>query len=81
MVRIISAAALVALALATPAAAQFSTTPDIYGMPQFGTTTTTPYGTYHEAPVLYGQPQYGSRGTFTPYHSTAPVFPSPYSRR
>jgi hypothetical protein len=62
MIRRLAFAALPALALATPAFAQFyNTQPQIYGHPEYGTRTTGPNGqTYTTTPNIYGQPQFGT---------------------
>jgi hypothetical protein len=55
-------AAALALTLASPvsAMAQYTTTPNIYGQPQYGTTTTGPVGQRCETtPSVYGHPEYG----------------------
>ena len=52
-------AALTAFAL--PAAAQYTTTPNIYGSPEYGSTTTGPDGfRCVTTPQIYGSPEYGS---------------------
>ena len=51
-------------AIAFPAMAQWHTTPNLYGQPQFGVTTTGPNGqTFHTEPQLYGHPEFGTTTT------------------
>lgn len=45
------------------AMAQYTTTPNIYGHPEFGTTTAGPGGTAYTRPNIYGSPQYGTTTT------------------
>ena len=61
---ILVGASIAALAPAIPATAQYHTTPNIYGQPQYGTTTTGPNGqSCRTTPNIYGQPQLGSTTT------------------
>jgi hypothetical protein len=57
-------AASMAAMLVTGAQAQYTTTPNIYGHPEFGTTTTGPYGgQYRTMPNIYGHPEFGTTST------------------
>jgi hypothetical protein len=56
----LAGAAIVVLATAVPATAQYLTTPNVYGQPQFGVTTTGPGGSWRTVPNVYGQPQFGT---------------------
>ena len=48
------------LACVAPARAQWTTEADIYGQPEFGTTTRGPGGSYRTEADIYGQPQFGT---------------------
>jgi hypothetical protein len=52
-------AAVAALSIGS-ASAQYTTRPNIYGAPQYGTTTTGPDGIWTTRPNIYGAPQYGT---------------------
>ncbi len=59
MLKVITAATLL-LSAAAPAMAQYYTTPNIYGQPQYGTTTTGPGGSWQTTPNIYGHPEFGT---------------------
>jgi hypothetical protein len=46
--------------MAGAAMAQYSTNPNIYGHPEYGTTTTGPGGTWNTSPSIYGHPEFGT---------------------
>ena len=56
-------AAVIAATAHVAVAQMYRTTPNIYGQPQFGTTTTGPGGMYHTTPNIYGNPSYGTTTT------------------
>lgn len=69
------------LALGAPAMAQsYYSTPNIYGQPQYGYTTTGPSGSYYTTPNIYGHPEFGSTTTGpngTSCHSTPNIYGQP----
>jgi hypothetical protein len=74
----IAFASAAAMLLAGTAQAQYSTTPNIYGHPEFGTTTTGPNGNYQTMPNIYGHPEFGTTTTGGPSGRSCQTMPNIY---